>query len=240
MIDGKSVLALVPARSGSKGFPGKNTAQFHDRPLIAWPIKAALASSYVDDVIVSTDSEEIAEIARHYGARVPWLRPAELAQDHSVRSDVIVHALESEAPHDLLVYLEPTSPLTAAADIDICLRSLVENRAAKSCVTICKKLEFHPEYCVSSNSDGLLRPFLKKSFRDLPINRQQLSDSYFFDGSVYVSWVDSFLEYGEFYHDFTLGVELEPYKAIEIDEEEDLLIADTLRRKYMRDIDEPK
>ena len=94
MINSKSVIAIIPARSVSKGLPGKNIKQFCEKPLVAWTIEAGLGSKHIDEVMVTTDSEEIAVIAREFGASVPFIRPAELASDGATSMDVIRHALK--------------------------------------------------------------------------------------------------------------------------------------------------
>ena len=94
MVNGKSVLAIIPARGGSKELPGKNIKKLWGKPLIAWSIGQALKSQYLDNVFVSTDSVEIAKIAKEFGANVPVLRPAELAADDSPTSDAILHVME--------------------------------------------------------------------------------------------------------------------------------------------------
>lgn len=116
------VLAIIPARGGSKGLPGKNLAELGGIPLIEWSIRAAFESALVTRVLVSTDSEDIAEVARSAGAEVPWLRPSELAEDDTPDLPVFVHALDSlygrnEEP-ELVVHLRPTVPLRPAGLID--------------------------------------------------------------------------------------------------------------------------
>ena len=113
-------VAIIPARSGSKGLPGKNIADFHGKPLIHWTIKAAIDSGRFDSVIVSTDSQEIADAAKASGATVPGLRPAHLSTDEATTLDVISHVLE-QSPADICVLLQPTSPLRTEADIRACL-----------------------------------------------------------------------------------------------------------------------
>ena len=115
------VLAVIPARAGSKGIPRKNLAPLGGRPLIAWTIAAALAAKSVGRVIVSTDSPEIADAARALGAEVPFLRPAELATDESESLPVLVHAAATADPDGQAAggaLLQPTSPLRTADDID--------------------------------------------------------------------------------------------------------------------------
>lgn len=119
MIDGKTVLAIIPARGGSKGVPRKNIRDVAGKPLIAWTIEAANQSLLVDRVVVSTDDQEIADTAVRWGAEVPFLRPIELAQDSTPGILPVIHMLTEILPHyDLVVLLQPTSPLRSVEDID--------------------------------------------------------------------------------------------------------------------------
>ena len=122
MIGNKKILAMIPARSGSKGIIGKNIKKIGGKPLIAWPIEAAKSSKYIDKIIVSTDSDEIASVALKYGAEIPYLRPTDLAQDKSTTYSVIKNILsyykKLNEIYDYFVLLEPTSPLTTPKDVD--------------------------------------------------------------------------------------------------------------------------
>ncbi|WP_428427362.1 cytidylyltransferase domain-containing protein [Pararhizobium sp.] len=113
-------IAVIPARGGSKGLPGKNIIEFHGKPLICWTVEAALDSRCFDAVLVSTDSQEIADIAVASGVSVPWLRPPHLSTDEATTMDAVVHALD-QSPADTVVVLQPTSPLRTAEDIRICV-----------------------------------------------------------------------------------------------------------------------
>ena len=115
-----TTIAIIPARGGSKGLPGKNIIDFHGKPLIHWTIKAAIDSGCFDSVVVSTDSQEIAAAAVASGATVPGLRPSHLATDEATTHDVIVHVLD-QSRADTVVVLQPTSPLRTANDIRACL-----------------------------------------------------------------------------------------------------------------------
>lgn len=124
------ILAIIPARGGSKGLPGKNVRMMHQHPLIAYSILAAQKSSMITRIVVNTDHSEIADIARHYGAEVPFLRPAEFAQDTSTDLDVFRHAIAWHKQHenyrpDLVVQLRPTSPLRKAGWIDQAIDALL-------------------------------------------------------------------------------------------------------------------
>ncbi len=223
-----NIIAIIPARAGSKGFPGKNIANFIGEPLISWPIKAALSSKYISDVFVTTDSREIADVALSQGAKVPWLRPENLALDESVRSEVILHALDNLPECDMFVYLEPTSPLTEGKDIDQAILTLISNEEAESCVTVTEMFQYHPSYCVRKGESGFISPWSLKTFDDVPINRQALEPAYFFDGSLYVSYTRSFRSRKEFYHERTIAIELDSYKHIEIDAASDLELAENI------------
>ena len=137
MVERPEVLAIIPARGGSKGLPGKNIYDFAGFPLISYSIAAALQSEFVTRTIVSTDDEEIAAVAKEFGAEVPFLRPAEIAQDHSLDIETFEHALAWLAEHenyhpDLVVQLRPTSPLRPPDLVDNSIRMMLENPAAES------------------------------------------------------------------------------------------------------------
>jgi N-acylneuraminate cytidylyltransferase len=128
------ILAIIPARGGSKGLPNKNILPLAGHPLIAYSIKAALDSPSITRTIVSTDAEAIASVARQYGAEVPFLRPAEYAQDHSLDYDVFVHALAWLNQHegyrpDFVVQLRPTSPLRSVELVEGCIHKLAQSEA---------------------------------------------------------------------------------------------------------------
>src|SRR5690349_6418538 len=126
VIHGKTVLGLVPARGGSKGVPRKNLQPLAGKPLLQWTAEAALASRYVDRVILSTEDDEIAAVGARIGLDVPFRRPDELATDTAHVIDVVSHALDNVTEtYDLLLLLEPTSPLRTADDIDACLEVLL-------------------------------------------------------------------------------------------------------------------
>jgi CMP-N-acetylneuraminic acid synthetase len=134
---GRRVVAIIPARGGSKGLPGKNLAPLAGVPLIAHTIRHARESGVIDRVIVSTDSEEIAAVARRYGAEAPFLRPAELAQDLTPTEPVLQHALrwieeEDRNPVDIVVFLQPTDVFRAPEMIRSCVRLLLENPRLES------------------------------------------------------------------------------------------------------------
>jgi CMP-N,N'-diacetyllegionaminic acid synthase len=123
------IVGLIPARGGSKGIPRKNLEPLGGRPLIAWTIEAARASSRLTRTVVSTDSEEIAQVARELGAETPFERPAELAGDDTPMRDVVLHALDALGSCDVLVLLQPTSPLRGARHVDEAVEALLTSDA---------------------------------------------------------------------------------------------------------------
>lgn len=188
----KNVLALIPARGGSKGLPGKNILPLAGHPLIAYSIEAALTTPGITRVIVSTDSEEIAEVARRYGAEVPFLRPAAYAADDSLDIDVFIHALtwlqenENYAP-DLVVQLRPTSPIRHVADIQNCIGRLAEQPNADSLRIVTQA--FHTPYKMwqLGKDDGqAMQPLLSLEGVAEPYNqpRQSLPTVYWQIGTL--------------------------------------------------------
>lgn len=230
MIDGKKVLALIPARSGSKGLPGKNIMMIAGKPLIVWSIEQARASAFVDDVVVSTDSREIVDIAIAAGARLPFLRPALLATDRASSIDVVLHALDELAERglefDVVILLEPTSPLRETGDIDGALSRLVSVSGAESVVGVAIVEAMHPGFLFRKQDNEFL-----VSYTGAPPNalrRQDLETLFFIEGSVYASFVGALRQRRTFYHEKTLGWRVDRYKSIEIDELPDLIAAEAL------------
>ncbi len=225
MIDGKKVLGLIPARGGSKGLPGKNLIEVHGRPLVAWPIKAALDAEFVDTVILSTDSDEIAETGREHGAEVPFMRPDELAADSSSSQSVIEHAISWCSSHgqefDYIVLLEPTSPLTTGKDVDKALLRLHARRdIADSIVGISRLEATHPRFNVFLDEQGLI---VSSDDYGAGVRRQELDDVFFYEGSLYISDVPTLLKTNGFYHERTLGYVVPKWQAFEIDDIIDLV-----------------
>ena len=236
MIDNARVLAIVPARSGSKGLPLKNIRPLAGKPLLAWPIEAARASAYVDRVIISTDDAGFAEIAVRHGADAPFLRPAALAGDASPSIDFILHAIDMlEAAgdaYDYVVVLEPTSPLTEAADVDAALRQLHGARdAADAIVGVTPLVTSHPAFAVRRDGQGVIQPFLNASFGHLP-RRQDLEPLFSMDGSLYISTVPALRRERGFCHGRTLGYETARHKAYEVDDLVDFICIEAVKAHF--------
>jgi N-acylneuraminate cytidylyltransferase/CMP-N,N'-diacetyllegionaminic acid synthase len=236
VIGASKVLALIPARAGSKGLPGKNIRPLHGKPLLAWPIAAAKASRYVDKVVVSTDSAEFADIALAHGAEVPALRPPELAADTSPSSDAVIHMLDHLAAQgevfDYLLLLEPTSPLTEGSDIDAALEMLHTHRQdGDALVSVSELITTHPAFAVKRNMHGRIEPYSAVDFTRLP-RRQDIDALYALDGSLYISAVDRYRETLSFCHDRTLSHVMPAYKAHEVDSLIDFICIEAILSHY--------
>lgn len=230
MIDGKRVLAIVPARKGSKGLPLKNVRPFAGKPLLAWPIAAALASAHVDRVIISTDDQGFADIAMAHGADAPFLRPAELASDMAPSLGFVLHALDvleaGGEVYDYVVLLEPTSPLTEGSDVDAALGQLIE-AGADSIVGVSKLEATHPTFAVRRTDAGVITPYVAASFDDMP-RRQDIEPLFSLDGTLYISSVQGLRREQSFCHGRTLGYESARYKAQEIDDLVDFICVEAV------------
>ena len=219
-------IALIPARGGSKGIPRKNIKLFNSKPLIYWSIKAAFESEFIDRVVVSTEDEEIAEIAKSYSAEVPFLRPKELSLDDSSGIAPVIHALE-ELPNvkDLLL-LQPTSPLRTAVHIDEIFK-IREKFNSDSAVSI--SLSKRP-IIYKLNKEFQLKIF-SENIKPLP--RQKLSDFYNLNGALYLSTRESILLNKSFVSDSTIGYIMHEEFSIDIDTQLDWEFAEYLMKKSL-------
>ena len=236
MQDGKTILAIIPARGGSKGLPKKNIRLMCGKPLIAWTIEQANASRYLDTIFVSTDSEEIATIARQYGAVIPFMRPAELARDDSPTADAVVHTIQQFSmkgkPFDYIVLLEPTSPLRKPADIDNAIELIVGTPGADCLVSLGEVHMEHPMIVKRIQKNGFLAPYMPDT-RKIH-QRQQADRAYFPYGVVYISKVPEFLKNRTFYSERSVPYLIDRWQNYEIDDEIDFLIVEQLANSKLR------
>ena len=183
------ILALIPARGGSKRLPRKNVLPLAGKPLIAWSIEAARGAKAIDRVVVSTDDAGIADAAREHGAEV-LDRPAALATDHAGTLDVILHALRTlDETFEHVVVLQPTSPLRSAADIDNAIHLQLKRRA-DAVVSVCET-DHPPEWCNTLPDDRSMAGFFRPGVRGT--RSQDLPTSYRLNGAVYVYRVERLL-----------------------------------------------
>lgn len=219
MIDSKRVIAVIPARGGSKGLPRKNVLDVGGKPMLAWSVEAARRSRYVDRVVLTTDDQEIAEIGKRYGADVPFIRPAELARDDSLIDGVLIHTLDSVAEsYDYIVLLEPTTPLRNAEDIDACI-SLCNQKGAPACISISEP-PHSPYWMVTRQGDATVGLLLGDSL--LSSRRQDLPKAYIINGGVYVADTFWYRKKRTFLAPETLGYVMPPERSYDVDLQLDL------------------
>lgn len=223
MYDNRKILAIIPARGGSKGIPHKNIIDLHGKPLIVYSIEAALASKYIDYVLVSTDDMEIAEISKKYGAKVPFLRPAELASDTAKTIDAIMHAIntmkENGAYFDDLVLLQPTEPLRTAEDIDDALKTYY----CHDCTSLASvsEVDDHP-ILIRTIEDDVSKPLLNMCST---CRRQDMPKYYRVNGCIYINSIDEINEQTSF-NDNTIAYIMDKSHSVDIDELSDLSLAE--------------
>jgi len=179
------ILAVIPARSGSKSVVDKNIRLIDGKPMLAYSVEHALASKYITRTIVSTDSQRYADIAAEYGAEVPFLRPAEYATDTALDIDVFYHALsflkekEGYMP-ELVVQLRPTYPIRRISDIDNMIQRMLEDTSLDSirCIAPAKEIP-HKMWFLSETEEGVIEPLLNDPVECYNMPRQQLRKAYY-------------------------------------------------------------
>ena len=224
-----NLLALIPARGGSKGIPRKNIRLFCGKPLLQWSIKVALEAPSVNFVVVSTEDIEVADIARACGAEVPFFRPADLATDASPAIATVLHALDQLPDVTDVLFLQPTSPLRTTADIE----AIVELRRQAGCesavsLTTSSK---HPAWMYTLGVDQRLNSLLKI---DNAYCRQQLEPAYVLNGACYLASRDFLLREKSFVTGETVGYVMPPDRSIDIDTPFDWQLAEFQMRDHLR------
>jgi CMP-N,N'-diacetyllegionaminic acid synthase len=182
MIGARKVMALIPARGGSKGLPRKNVLPVNGRPLLAFSVDAARGSRFVDRVVVSSDDDEIIAAALASGAEAPFHRPVPLASDTATSIDVALHALDQLPDCDMLVLLQPTSPARTAADIDAAFARLAA-ADAPACVSV-SLVEQSPYWMYRLDDGGALHALLEPAAHT---RRQDLPPVYALNGAIYIA-----------------------------------------------------
>jgi CMP-N-acetylneuraminic acid synthetase len=222
------ILGLIPARAGSKGIPGKNLKLLGGRPLVAHSIEAARQADCLDRILVSTDAQEIADVARRHGAEVPWLRPADLATDTASIEDVVLHALRSLAEEgyrpEAVMVLQPTSPFRSARTIRSAME-LCERFAGDSVVSVSEARE-HPFWCKRIALDGTLQPW--EPSVSVPSRRQDLPPAYCLNGVVYLASADTLHTRRSLYSQHTRALVVPEGESLDLDLPSDWEIAECL------------
>lgn len=229
-----NLLAIIPARGGSKGVPRKNVRRLLGKPLLAYSIEAAVGSTYIDKIVVSTDDAEIAEISKNFNVDV-IRRPKELAMDDSPTIDTVMHvlnSLEKRFKIDIVVLLQPTSPVRTSNDIDQAIELFIEN--IESCDSLVSVKEFEPSPFLSMKIDkGHLKPYFDdKYFRR---RRQELPPLFVPNGSIYISTKEKLFENKTFYGKKILPYVMSSKKSVDIDSDLDFVLTEIILRGHKDD-----
>ena len=229
------ILGIIPARSGSKGIPNKNIIKLRGNPLISYMIKASLESKFITRLVVSTDSENIAEIAKGYGVEIPFIRPKELALDHVSAIAVAQHALRyfenTSFQPDIVASLQPTSPLVSPKDIDRCLQLMIESNC-DSCFTMKKIEEYHPTRMYGMDDNKvILKPYTSEAH----LQRQDRDSLFKQSGAVIArrsrlldKWKGEDLAFGK----DRRGVVVPWYRAVDVNDPLGLIVVESIMKHY--------
>ena len=225
MINDKPVLAIIPARGGSKRLPGKNIRPLGGKPLIAWTIEEAKKSKYIDTFILSSDDDEIIKVAKEWGCEVPFKRPKELAEDNSPTIDTIIHAINSlKNNYHYICLLQPTSPLRKVKNIDECIVKC-DQLSAPSCVSVTEIRHSKLIYSINE-SEKLVSLFPQKK------ENTSISPLYKLNGALYISTISNILENRSILSENTVGYQMDETYSIDIDTELDFKIAEMIINTY--------
>ena len=221
------ILAIIPARGGSKGVPGKNSKLLGDKPLIAYSIEQAIASNSFAKIIVSTDDEAIAKIAIHFGAEVPFIRPSELANDTASSIDVVKHSVDFLASknefYDAICLLQPTSPFREKGLIAKAIKKFSETNSDALVSVLPVPHEYNPHWAFESDKNGMLQ--IATGDKEIIKRRQELPQAFFRDGAIYLTKIAS-IKKGTFYGEKLGYIESNPNLYVNIDTMEDWICAE--------------
>lgn len=224
-------LAIIPARSGSKGVKDKNIRELAGKPLMGYTIEAALSSGMFDEVMVSTDSEHYADVARQCGASVPFLRSEKTSSDTASSWDAVREVLEGYSSlgreFDTFCLLQPTSPLRNAEDIRAAYR-LHEEKKALTVISV-HATDYNPMLCNTLPDDLSMDAFFTADLRNT--RRQERKQYYWLNGAIFISLVQDFLETGDVYRERCFAYVMDRMRSADIDEETDFIIAEALMKR---------
>lgn len=231
IINMSNILGLIPARGGSKGIPGKNIYPLAGKPLLAYTCEAACQSKQLGRVILSTDSQEIADVGAQYGAEVPFLRPEKYAQDNTPSIDVVLHTLEwlkknENWTPEAVVLLQPTSPLRIAEHIDQALK-LFHEQESETVVSVVKVPHRFSPYTIQKLHDGLLHDFWEQDVSFDRYRRQDIPELYARNGpAILITRTEVLQQSKSFYGNKVIPYIMEEKYSIDIDDMSDLQLAE--------------
>lgn len=227
-------LAIIPARSGSKGLKDKNIKLLNGKPLLAYTIEAAKESGLFDEIMVSTDSKGYADIAKRWGANVPFLRSDELSNDTASSWDVVKEVIKKYknlgTEFDTVALLQPTSPLRTSIDI-IEGYKVFKEKAAKFVVGVCE-MDHSPLWANTLPDDYSMENFIRPEVVKMP--RQSIPTYYRINGALYIVKIDSLMENVDIYGNRSFALVMKKENSIDIDEMLDFIIAESLLKRCFK------
>jgi CMP-N,N'-diacetyllegionaminic acid synthase len=228
------ILGIIPARGGSKGVPGKNIKMLADKPLISHTIESALHSQ-LTKTIVSTDDENIANLAKEAGIEVPFIRPPEISGDTAKSIDVALHALSEmekidKCQYDAIMLLQPTAPFKTAEDIDQCIKILEANPQADSVISVVDVLAHHPARMKYLENGKLIDPPFCETYENQ--NRQELRPMYIRNGAIYLTRRNTLLKHS-YKGQVCMAHVMSEIRSINIDTIRDFKLAEWTYQQYL-------
>lgn len=220
----KTFLAIIPARGGSKRLPRKNVLDLAGKPLIAWTVEAALRSTYINQVVITSDDDEILSVADTYGAQM-IKRPEDLATDIATSFDAVNHAIENSEQYDFIVLLQPTSPLRTSRHIDEAIELLI-SKNADAIISVCD-MDHSPLWSNVLPENGSMEHFLRDDVKNK--RSQDLEKYYRLNGAIYICKTNKLLNEKSFMlKENIFAYQMDRQSSIDIDEELDFKIAETI------------
>ena len=229
MFKNKSILAIIPARGGSKGVTRKNMREVGGKTLLQWTVDQAQQSRYLDRTILSSEDPEIIDHAKLLGCEVPFIRPSDLSLDETPSIEPVLHALDQCAGYDYVVLLQLTSPLRLAVDIDSCIEHCI-NSAAPSCVSV-TSANHPPEWMFTLKKDLVLEKVMPDS---MPLRRQDSKPVFTLNGAVYVARIKDLQSNKSFIMANTMGYTMPVERSLDLDTEYDFFLFESYLRYCTR------
>lgn len=214
------MLAIIPARGGSKSVPGKNVKLLCGKPLIVYTIEAAMAAKSIDQIVLSTDDPEIAEVAGKYGVRIPFMRPKELAQNNSLALDNYIYTIERlntefNNNYKEFIVLLPTSPLRIAEDIDNAVELFYKNNADS--VISCVEMSHPPHWAKKIDKNGKIKNYFNIHIKIDNKNRQEFEPAYIPNGAIFIFRYSLLKEKHTYYSEDTYAYIMPKERSVDID-----------------------
>jgi len=227
MIDGKTVLAVIAARGGSKGLPNKNILDLNGKPVVAWSIESAQNSKYIDRLVLSSDDSEINKIAKDLGCDVPFVRPANLATDTAPIHDAVAFTVENlEQSYDLIMLLQATSPLRTTQDIDSSLETFTRHNAS-SCISVSPTSK-PPFLTYTLDQENRLQQLIEAPVET--VRRQDFPTTYILNGAIYIVRRQWFMEHHKFFDNTTCAYIMPKNRSVDIDDRLDFMLCEAIMK----------